>query len=262
MIKKLPSKTVVIVGGSLTAGLVARQLTARNINVLVLERGGDHTLGAEAKLPTQRDEWRWDTRQGLVQDWSVQTYTLRYNSAETALPVRWMEAFLPGESLGGAANHWSGHTWRWSEYEPQIRSRVETPAIERRAAPSFGPLKQIDAGVLSIGYAEAGPADGSAVMLLHVWPYDIHTYVEVVPLLASAGYRVFVPYLRGYGTTRFLSHETLRNAQPSAIASNIVACTDALKIERAILGGCCHWERGPRASLRRHGLSDARLWCR
>ena len=151
MIKKLPSKTVVIVGGGLTAGLVARQLTARNIDVLVLERGGDHTLGAEAKLPTQRDELRWDTRQGLVQDWSVQTYTLRYNSAETALPVRWMEAFLPGEGLGGAANHWNGHTWRWSEYEPQIRSRVET-RYGKQALPKNVPLQ--DWGT---SYAELRP---------------------------------------------------------------------------------------------------------
>src|SRR3954467_15434702 len=107
MIKKLPGKTVVIVGGGLTAALVARQLTSNNVDVLLLERGGDHTNGAEAKLPTQRDELRWDTRQGLIQDWSVQTYTLRYGTSETALPVRWMEAFLPGEGLGGAANHWN-----------------------------------------------------------------------------------------------------------------------------------------------------------
>ena len=126
MIKKLPKKTVVMVGGGLTAGLAARQLTNKNIEVLVLERGTDHTHGAEAKLPTQRDELRWDTRQGLVQDWGVQTYTLRYGGAETALPVRWMEAFLPGEGLGGAANHWNGHTWRWSEYDPQIRDRKST----------------------------------------------------------------------------------------------------------------------------------------
>lgn len=123
MIKKIPKKTVVMVGGGLTAALAARQLTNKNIEVLVLERGGDHTSGAAAKLPSQRDELRWDTHQGLVQDWSVQTYTLRYSSTETALPVRWMEAFLPGEGMGGAANHWNGHTWRWSEYEPQIKTR-------------------------------------------------------------------------------------------------------------------------------------------
>ncbi|HEY4342682.1 MAG TPA: GMC family oxidoreductase N-terminal domain-containing protein, partial [Steroidobacteraceae bacterium] len=140
MIKKLPHKTVVMVGGGLTAGLAARQLTDKNIEVLVLERGGDHTNGAEAKLPTQRDELRWDTRQGLIQDWSIQTYTLRYNGTETALPVRWMEAFLPGEGLGGAANHWNGHTWRWSEYEPQLRSHYEK-RYGKQAIPKDVPLQ-------------------------------------------------------------------------------------------------------------------------
>lgn len=122
MIKKLEKRTVVIVGGGLTAGLVSRQLTAQGIEVLVLERGGDHTNGAEAKLPSQRDELRWDVRQGLVQKWNVQTYTLRHSRSDTSLPVRWMEAFLPGEGMGGAANHWNGHTWRWSEYEPTLRT--------------------------------------------------------------------------------------------------------------------------------------------
>ena len=102
---------------------------------------------------------------------------------------------------------------------------------------SFGSLKQIDAGVLNVGYAEAGPANGRPVILLHGWPYDIHSYVDVAPLLASAGYRVIVPYLRGYGTTRFLSSETLRNGQQSAIAVDIIALMDALKIKKAILGG-------------------------
>ena len=102
---------------------------------------------------------------------------------------------------------------------------------------SFGPLKQIDAGVLSVGYAEAGPADGRPVILLHGWPYDIHSYVDVAPLLASAGYRVIVPYLRGYGTTRFRSSETVRNGQPSVVAVDIVALMDALKIENAVIGG-------------------------
>ena len=83
---------------------------------------------------------------------------------------------------------------------------------------SFGPLKQIDAGVLNVGYAEAGPANGPPVILLHGWPYDIYSFVDVAPLLASAGYRVIVPYVRGYGTTRFLSSETFRNGQPSAVA--------------------------------------------
>jgi pimeloyl-ACP methyl ester carboxylesterase len=102
---------------------------------------------------------------------------------------------------------------------------------------SFGPLKQIDAGLLNVGYAEAGPANGPAVILLHGWPYDIYSYVDVAPLLASAGYRVIVPYLRGYGTTRFLSSGTFRNGQPSAVAVDIIALMDALKIEKATLAG-------------------------
>jgi pimeloyl-ACP methyl ester carboxylesterase len=102
---------------------------------------------------------------------------------------------------------------------------------------SFGPLKQIDAGLLNVGYAEAGPADGPAVLLLHGWPYDIHSFVDAAPLLASAGYRVIVPYLRGYGSTRFLSSETVRNGQQSVVALDIIALMDALKIEKATLGG-------------------------
>src|SRR4051794_12254374 len=103
---------------------------------------------------------------------------------------------------------------------------------------SFGSLKQIDAGVLNVGYAQAGPADGPAVILLHGWPYDIHTYVDVAPLLAASGKRVIVPYLRGYGTTRFLSRTAVRNGQQSALASDVVALMDALKIDKATIGGC------------------------
>ena len=106
------------------------------------------------------------------------------------------------------------------------------------AGKSFGPLKQIDAGLLDVGYAEAGPPDGPVVFLLHGWPYDIHTYVDVAPLLASAGYRVIVPYVRGYGTTRFLSPTTLRAGQPSAVAVDVIDLMDALKIEKATFGGC------------------------
>jgi pimeloyl-ACP methyl ester carboxylesterase len=102
---------------------------------------------------------------------------------------------------------------------------------------SFGPLKQIDAGLLNVGYAEAGPADGGPVILLHGWPYDIHSFVDVAPLLASAGYRVIVPYLRGYGTTRFLSTETFRNGQPAVVAVDITALMDALKIDKAVIAG-------------------------
>ena len=98
-------------------------------------------------------------------------------------------------------------------------------------------LKQVDAGLLSVGYAEAGPADGRAVVLLHGWPYDIHSYAEVTPVLASAGYRVIVPYLRGYGTTRFLSGATLRNGQQSVLGVDVVALMDALGIHEAIIAG-------------------------
>jgi pimeloyl-ACP methyl ester carboxylesterase len=113
----------------------------------------------------------------------------------------------------------------------------QLPAIKPGTNTSFGPLKQVDAGTLNIGYAEAGSADGPAVVLLHGWPYDIYSYVDVAPLLASAGYRVIVPYLRGYGSTRFLSRETPRNAQPAVVALDILALMDALKIERATIGG-------------------------
>jgi len=102
---------------------------------------------------------------------------------------------------------------------------------------SFGSLKQIDAGVLNVGYAEAGPTDGPAVILLHGWPYDIHSFVDVAPLLAAAGCRVMVPHLRGHGTTRFLSSGTFRNAQQSVVAVDIIALMDALTIEKAILAG-------------------------
>ena len=111
------------------------------------------------------------------------------------------------------------------------------PPIKPGTNTSFGALKQIDAGVLNVGYAEAGPIDGAPVFLLHGWPYDIHSYVDVAPLLASAGYRVLVPYLRGYGTTRFLSSETFRNGQQSAVAVDIIALMDALKIEKATIAG-------------------------
>jgi pimeloyl-ACP methyl ester carboxylesterase len=102
---------------------------------------------------------------------------------------------------------------------------------------SFGPIKQIDAGLLNVGYAEAGPANGPPVILLHGWPYDIHSYGDVAPLLASKGYRVIVPFLRGYGTTRFLSNETFRNGQQSALAVDINTLMDALKVEKAVIGG-------------------------
>jgi pimeloyl-ACP methyl ester carboxylesterase len=115
---------------------------------------------------------------------------------------------------------------------------VELPRLNPKINNSFTSLKQIDAGDLNVGYAEAGPADGPAVILLHGWPYDLHTYVEVAPLLAAEGYRVVVPYLRGFGTTRFLSSETPRNGQQSVVAVDVIALLDALKIREAIVAGC------------------------
>jgi pimeloyl-ACP methyl ester carboxylesterase len=114
---------------------------------------------------------------------------------------------------------------------------IEAGAAQSGQAHSFGALKQIDAGVLNIGYAEVGPTAGLSVILLHGWPYDIHSYVDVAPLLASVGYRVIVPYLRGYGTTRFLSSDSVRNGQQSALAADIVALMDALRIEKAVIAG-------------------------
>jgi pimeloyl-ACP methyl ester carboxylesterase len=112
-----------------------------------------------------------------------------------------------------------------------------TPTMKPGTNTSFGPLKQIDAGLLNVGYADVGPADGPAVVLLHGWPYDIYSFVDVAPLLASAGYRVVVPYLRGYGTTRFLSNDTFRNGEQAVVALDIIALMDALGIERATIGG-------------------------
>jgi pimeloyl-ACP methyl ester carboxylesterase len=102
---------------------------------------------------------------------------------------------------------------------------------------SFAAQKQVDAGVLNIGYAEAGPADGPVVILLHGWPYDIYAFVDVVPVLASAGFRVIAPWLRGYGTTRFLSPDTARNGQQGALATDVIAPMDALKIDKAVMAG-------------------------
>jgi pimeloyl-ACP methyl ester carboxylesterase len=124
-----------------------------------------------------------------------------------------------------------------AEAQPGAARPAAAPAIPRGAPISLGTPRQIDAGVLNVGYAEAGPASGPAVILLHGWPYDIHSFAEVAPLLAAAGYRVVIPYLRGYGTTRFLSSGTLRNGQQSAVAVDVIALMDALKIEKAILAG-------------------------
>jgi pimeloyl-ACP methyl ester carboxylesterase len=104
-------------------------------------------------------------------------------------------------------------------------------------AAAFGKVKQMDAGLLSHGYVEMGPAGGAPVLLLHGWPYDIHSFIEVAPLLAQAGYRVIIPYARGYGTTRFLSATTVRNGQPAALAQDAIDLMDALGIQKATIAG-------------------------
>jgi pimeloyl-ACP methyl ester carboxylesterase len=110
-------------------------------------------------------------------------------------------------------------------------------SVAEAPATAFGPIRQIDAGVLNVGFVDAGPPDGPAVVLLHGWPYDIHSYAEVTPILASEGYRAIVPYLRGYGTTRFLSEETPRNGEQAALALDVISLMDALEIEKAIVAG-------------------------
>ena len=151
MATRLKKRTVVIVGGGLTAGLVSRQLVANGVDVVVLERGYDHSGGPEAKIPTQRDELRWSVHAGLAQNWAVETYTLRHATSEEALPVRRMAAFLPGEGMGGAANHWNGQTWRWAEYDPVLRSHL-TKRYGAKAIPSDMSIQ--DWGVT---YAEMEP---------------------------------------------------------------------------------------------------------
>jgi len=136
----------------------------------------------------------------------------------------------------------------------QANQAKALPSIKPGTNTTFGSLKQINAGLLHIGYADAGLNGGPVVILLHGWPYDIHSFVDVAPLLASAGYRVIVPYLRGYGTTRFLSADTVRNGQQSVVALDIIALMDALKIQTAIIGGF-DW-----GAWRRCGRSAARRW--
>jgi len=125
----------------------------------------------------------------------------------------------------------------FADAKPGNANLIQVPAIKPGTNTSFGPLKQIDAGLLNIGYAEAGPAGGPVVILLHGWPYDIHSFADVAPLLASAGYRVIVPYLRGYGTTTFLSSATMRNGQQSVVALDAIALMDALGIQKAVVAG-------------------------
>lgn len=114
---------------------------------------------------------------------------------------------------------------------------ASVPAVTPGTHTEFPALKSVKAGLLDVGYAEAGPAHGPVVLLLHGWPYDIHSFTDVAPLLAGQGYRVLVPYLRGHGSTRFLSHRTPRTAEQSAVALDIIAFMDALKIDQAILAG-------------------------
>jgi len=123
-----------------------------------------------------------------------------------------------------------------------IRGVTAAPAVKLQpvqpgAHTTFGAIKQVDAGLLSVGYVETGPAAGPPVILLHGWPYDIYSFVDVAPVLAAAGYRVLIPYLRGYGTTRFLTADTFRNGQPSAVATDIVAFMDALHVDKATIAG-------------------------
>ena len=110
-------------------------------------------------------------------------------------------------------------------------------SIAETQATAFGPVRQIDAGVLNVGYVDAGPPDGPAVVLLHGWPYDIHSFAEVTPLLTAVGYRVIVPHLRGFGTTRFLANDTFRNGEQAALALDVFSLMDALEIEKAIVAG-------------------------
>jgi pimeloyl-ACP methyl ester carboxylesterase len=153
------------------------------------------------------------------------------------MPVKYSPTrrrFLAGAATIAAAQF---ATIGSADAQPGNTKRVELPKIRPGANTSFAPLKQVEAGVLNVGYAEAGPASSPVVILLHGWPYDIYSYVDVAPLLASAGYRVIVPYLRGYGTTHFLSSEIVRNGQQSAVAVDIIALMDVLKIEKAIIAG-------------------------
>jgi len=140
--------------------------------------------------------------------------------------------------VGSAAMTLAAAQLTWSGAEAAQPAKTKPPrTVKPGTNTSFAALKQIDAGVLNVGYAEAGPVDGPAVLLLHGWPYDIYTFVDVAPLLAAEGYRVIVPFMRGYGSTRFLSDATFRNGQPSALAVDALALMDALKIEKATLAG-------------------------
>lgn len=147
-------------------------------------------------------------------------------------------SFLGTAAIGVAASQFVASMPAFAQSSaPRGPAAMANP---RRASPHkrLEPLKSIDAGVLDVSYFEAGPANGPPVIFLHGWPYDIHTYVDVAPMLAAAGHRVIVPHLRGYGTTRFLSSDTVRNGQQAAIAVDMIDLMDALKIEKATVAGC------------------------
>ena len=143
-------------------------------------------------------------------------------------------SFLGSAAMAMTAAHF-GLTG-FAEAQPR-RETADALPIKRGTSASFKPLKHVNAGLLNVGYAEDGPVNGPTVILLHGWPYDIQSFADVAPILASSGYRVIVPYLRGYGTTRFLSTGTVRNAQQSAVAVDTTALMDALKIQKAIIAG-------------------------
>jgi len=144
-------------------------------------------------------------------------------------------SFLASAALAVAGVQYGIVDAAWAQTGGARASAV--PAVTPGAHTSFGAIKQIDAGVLNVGYAEAGPRNGPAVLLLHGWPYDIHSFVDVAPLLADKGYRVIVPFLRGYGSTRFLSDAAVRNGQPATFAADTIALMDALHIDKAVIGG-------------------------
>jgi pimeloyl-ACP methyl ester carboxylesterase len=137
----------------------------------------------------------------------------------------------PSRTLAAAALALMG-----AQFAVSGTAQAETTAAAQKL-PAFTAIKQIDAGDLNVGYVDEGPANGPVVVLLHGWPYDINSYIDVVPMLTKAGYRVIVPHLRGYGTTRFLDNKTLRNGEPAALAADVIALMDALKIDKAILAG-------------------------
>jgi pimeloyl-ACP methyl ester carboxylesterase len=140
--------------------------------------------------------------------------------------------------LSAAAMTFAASEFAFANLSPaKSINSVDETQIDNMSNNSFETIKQINAGLLNVGYAESGPASGIPVLLLHGWPYDIHSFVDVAPLLASAGYRVIIPYLRGYGSTSFLSSETPRNGQQSVVAIDIITFMDALKINKAIIGG-------------------------